>query len=756
MKPTTTLAPALLAILLAGCGEDKKPVDDTLPVDLVNTFIGSGGHYWEFGSVFPGASRPFGMAKPGPDTCPSFDPCFEFHHFGGYHYEDDLIHGFSQVHISGTGGADYGALLFMPTVGFDAEKTTESKYLSPFSKENEQASPGAYSVRLDDYDIQVDLTASERCAYHRYTYPPGTADAYVIVDLSHAIATCSVSQARLDVDAGAREISGWLQYHGSLTGRAGGFRLYFSAVFNRPLSGWTVWRDGELLEDETSAEGVDLGVAVAVDTADPVEVQIGLSYVDVEGARKNRQAELSETDFESVRAEARQAWVEKLDRITIQGGTRDERVIFYSALYHAMLHPTLFTDTDGRYTGFDKQAHTASGFLYYTDFSMWDTYRNVHSLFDLIVPDRQRDMVVSLLKMYEEGGSLPKWPAATGYTGCMLGTPADIIISETYQKGITDFDVETAFSAMKEHATGPVENAGRSGIEYYMTIGYVPADHVGGSVSHTQEFCIADAAIAALAELLSKTQDAADFLARSKNYKNHWDPATQFMRGKNEDGSWVESDEEFDPLDWNAEYYTEGDAWQYLWLAPHDPQGLVGLFGSADAMGDKLETFFATPEPDTGGLPPEWIPPRYYWHGNEPDLHAAYLFNEVGRPDRAQNWVRHILATRYHPQAAGIPGNDDLGTMSSWYVFSSSGFYPIAGLTRYYVGSPLFSEITFQLGEGKTLVIKAKNADSENKYIQSAKLNGRPLDVPWFDHADIKDGGVLELKMGSQPSDWGQ
>jgi len=749
-----TIAPVLLALLLAACGEDSPPVDDTPPVDLVNPFIGSGGHYWEFASVFLGATRPFGMAKPGPDTCPSFDPCFEFHHFGGYHYDDDQIHGFSQVHISGTGGVDYGALLFMPTVGFDAEKTTESKYLSMFQKENETASPGYYSVLLDDYNIQAELTASDHCAFHRYTYPNGAQDAYVIVDLSHALVSNEVSQAHVDVDAG--EISGWLQYHGSLTGRSGGFRLYFSAVFNQTLADWTVWQDDQRLDKAATAEGVDVGVALAVDTASPVEIQIGLSYVDVEGARKNRQAELEGQDFDTIHAAARQAWVEKLDLVTIKGGTQEERIKFYTALYHTMLHPTLFTDTDGRYTGFDKQVHTASDFLYYTDFSLWDTYRNVHSLYDLILPARQRDMMISLIKMYEEGGSLPKWPAGTGYTGCMIGTPADIVLAEAWQKGITDFDVETAFTAMKEHATGPVQNSGRDGIEYYMTIGYVPADQVGGSVSRTQEFCIADAAIAALADVLGKTQDAADFKARSLNYKNHWDPDVQFMRGKNQDGSWYEPDEEFDPLDWNADYFTEGDAWQYLWLAPHDPEGLIELFGSKDKMGDKLEEFFSTPEPDPGGLPPEWIPPRYYWHGNEPDIHAAYFFNEAGRPDRTQHWVRHILADRYHAQAAGIPGNDDLGTMSAWYVFSSSGFYPIAGLTHYYVTSPLFSEITFQLGGGKTLVIKARGASEEKKYIQSAKLDGEPLDKPWFDHELIKDGGVLELKLGDTPSDWGQ
>lgn len=756
MKTIGTVAGLVVWLLVAGCAGTSQPVDQTPPVDLVNTFIGSGGTYWGFGSVFPGASMPFGMAKPGPDTCPSSGACFEFQHFGGYDYADDMLFGFSQVHISGTGGTDYGALLFVPTLGFDDNKIDEAHYSSLFSKENEQASPGYYSTVLDDHGIEVELTASKHGAFHRYSFPAGSADGYVIVDLSHALINCSVSDAQLDVDAASGEISGSLLYSGSLTGRSGGFRLFFSAVFDTPPAHWTVWQDGELHDDQAIAAGTDVGVALAVDSSAPVEVRIGLSYVDVEGARKNRVTELDGKSFDDVHAAARTAWADKLALVTIEGGTHDQRVEFYSALYHAMLHPTLFSDSDGRYTGLDKQIHTTDGFGYYTDFSMWDTYRCVHSLFDLIVPDCQRDMLVSLVKMAEQGGSLPKWPAGTSYTGCMIGTPADMIISESYQKGITDFDVQAAYAAILAHATGPADHADRAGIEQYISLGYVPADQVGGSVSRTEEYSIADAAIAALANELGETADAAEFTARSKNYRNHWDPNTGFMRGKNADGSWVEADADFDPLDWGASYYTEGDAWQYLWLAPQDPHGLLELFGSADAMGDKLEEFFSSPEPDTGGIPPEYIPPRFYWQGNEPDIHAAYLFNEVGRPDRAQHWVREIMKTRYGPLADGIPGNDDLGTMSSWFVFSSSGIYPIAGTTRYYIGSPLFTKTTYLLANGKTLVIEARGADDQNEYVQSAKLNGQPLDVPWFDQSNIENGGVLELRMGPAPSDWGK
>jgi predicted alpha-1,2-mannosidase len=736
--------------------DDTRPVDPTPQVDLVNPFIGSGGRYWEAGSVYPGATVPFGMAKPGPDTTPKRTGGAElYHHYSGYHYDDEYITGFSQVHISGTGGADYGALLFMPTVGFDHDKTRESNYRSHFTKESEEATPGFYGVTLADHSIRVELTATERCAYHRYTYPSDTADGFVIVDLSHTIVDCEVSEAHLDIAPASSEISGWLHYHGALTGRSGGVKLYFSAVLDQEPTGWTVWRDGQLLPGEITAEGEDVGAAFKVTTDDPVEVRVGISYVDVAGARKNLLAELTDTDFDKVREEARQAWVKMLDLVAVEGGTKDERIKLYSGIYHAMLHPTLFSDSDGRYTGFDKQVHTAGDFHYYTDFSMWDTYRTVHPLYNLIIPARHRDMVTSLIKMYEEGGSLPKWPAGTGYTGGMIGTPADIVISEAYLKGITDFDVETAFAAMKEHATGPVADAERGGVEYYMSLGYVPADRESKASAKTQEFCIADAAIAALARELNKTQDAEDFGARSMNYKKLWDPNTQFIRGKNEDGSWAEPDEEFNPLDWAADYFAEGDAWQYTWLAPHDPAGLIELFGSPEAMTDKLEAFFATPEPDKG-VPQEFLPRYYYWHGNEPDIHAAYLFSDAGRPDRTQVWVRNVLDTYYGTGADGLAGNDDLGTLSAWYVFSASGFYPVAGQVRYWIGSPVFERIVFSMGEGKIFEVRARNVSAENLYIQSARLNGSTLDNPWFSHTDISDGGELELTMGPEPSGWGR
>ncbi len=738
-----------------GCGANGSGTPEPTPaVDLVDPFIGSGGHYFGFGSAFMGACRPHGMAKPGPDTSKE-NGAAAFHHFSGYHFDDDYVHGFSQVHIHGTGAPDYGALLLMPTSGFSAEKTGERGYRSRFSKSTEQAEPGYYAVTLDDHGIRAELTATERCGLYRFSYAADETEPVLIVDPSHALPDCEVADAELAATETGGGVHGWLQYQGALTGRSGGFRLYYEMRFSRPAQGWTAWVGQDLSEGSQSVVGPEVGMAFSFSpNAEPLLVTVGLSYVDLDGARANLAAEIPDRDFERVRDEAREAWAAELARVEIQGGTGDEQEIFYTAVYHAFLTPTLFTDVDGRYTGFDEQIHQAEGFTYYTDFSLWDTYRTVHPLFVLVAPDRQRDMVESLLAMYRQGGHLPKWPAGTGYTGCMIGTPADVTIADTYIKGITDFDVETAYDAVVANATTAQPSGGRAEVERYVELGYLPADEVDGSAARTLEFGVADAAIAAWAAALGRADDAAAFAERSGGYRHLWDPELRFLRGRNADGAWFEGDSDFNELDWNAPYYVEGNAWHYLWLVPHDPAGLAELFGSAEAMAEKLEAFFATPEPeDPLG---EFLPPNYYWHGNEPDIHAAYLFDELGRPERTQHWVRHVLATRYGAGPDGLAGNDDCGTLSSWYVFSASGFYPSAGQTRYWIGSPVFERVVFHLGDDRTFEIEAKDASAENLYIQAARLNGQDLDRPWFEHGEIAAGGELVLQMGPEPSGWGR
>ena len=748
----------ICALLSGACsssnGDPDAGIDPIPPVELVDPVIGTGGRYFGFGSAFMGACLPHGMAKPGPNSTTEHGAA-AFHHFSGYHAEDDRINGFGQVHISGTGAVDYGALLIMPTAGFDQTKINEAGYLSTFRKETEQASPGFYAVHLDDPDIQAEITATLRTALYRFTYSDGDPAPALVVDPSHALPSCSVEDAAIEADPAGDRVTGWVLYKGALTGRNGGFHLYFDMRFSRAATVWSTWLEQTLTEGLESAAGPEIGMGFTfAPSSDPLLVKVGLSYVDVEGATKNLDAEQPGWDFEGVLQAAQESWSDDLNKIKVEGGSRDEQVMFYTGIYHSLMHPTLLTDVDGRYTGFDKQAHTADGWSYYTDFSMWDTYRCTHSLYTLMVPERHGDMLRSLLTMYEQGGHLPKWAAGTGYSGAMIGTPADVILAEAAQKGVSGFDQDLAYQAVVANAVTAQASGGRAGVSAYLELGYVPAEEVGGSAARTLEFGVADGAIASWAATRGETDDAQAFTSRSKGYVHLWDPAVEFLRGKNADGSWVEGDGEFQDLDWDTSYYTEGTAWQYLWLVPHDPLGLADLFGSVEATADKLELFFATPEPDDPLM--EFLPDLYYWHGNEPDIHAAYLFDEYGRADRTQYWVREIFATRYGTGPDGLDGNDDLGTMSAWYVFSAAGFYPNAGQTRYWIGSPLFSRTVFDLGGGKTFQVIAEGASAENLYVQSARLNGEDLEQPWFDHADLAEGGTLELIMGPQASAWGR
>ena len=733
-------------------GDGKDGGWQTQPaVQLVDPFIGTGGKYFHFGSTVVGASMPFSLAKPGPDTTGE-NGAAVFHHYSGYHFDDEIIEGFSQVHISGTGSVDYGALLIMPTVEFGSDKITEKGYRSYFRKDTEDASVGYYKVTLEDPNVTAEVTASTRCSMYRFSYDKSRPSPALIVDLSHALVACEVLDAHFDVSPKKDGLTGWIHYSGEMTGRSGGFKLFFDLRLEHAATGWTAWSGAQLEEGKLSDSGPDIGLAFELDdVSKPLLVKIGLSYVDLKGASANLDAEIPGWDFDQVHQKAVDEWASELGRVDIEGGTTDERVMFYTALYHSMLHPTIESDVDGRYTGFDHEIHHADGWTYYTDFSMWDTYRCTHSLYTLLFPNRHGDMLRSLLAMSEQGGSLPKWPIGTGYGGSMLGTPADVILAEAFLKGVVGPDWDEAYRAVVSDATEPQPHAGRYGVEKYLELGYVPEDEVNHSAARTLEFGVADAAIARWAKVIGKTADAEAFLARSKGYKKLWDPESQFFRGKNSDGTWVEGDGPFNPLDWNAEYYVEGTAWQYLWLVPQDVAGLVDLFANRDDAADKLEEFFATPEPDDPLK--EFLPNIYYWQGNEPDIHAAYLFDEMGRPHRTQYWVRNILGKEYAAQPAGLPGNDDLGTMSAWFVWSAAGLYPNAGQTYYWIASPLFRRVTFHLSPGVDLDIEAPGASHENLYVQSLDFNGRNVDGFILEHEDIIHGGTLEFQMGDSPSD---
>jgi len=733
-------------------------------VDYVNPFMGTGGRGFMIGSSTPAATAPFGMVKVGPDTT-GVNGAPPFYHCSGYFYEDPIIIGFSHTHMHGTGVPDYGHIMFQPLVGFDESSTNPKNYKRYFAKEDEFASPGYYAVKLDN-GVNVELTAREHSAHHRYAYPAETGEnAYVLIDLTHAAEKDYIKDSEITVDAEKREVSGWVFSHGSFSGRFGGHYIYFAARFKQDFATWGTWKDWDLYPNEITQRGEVAGAyfSFASEATVPVEAQVGISFISIEQAKLNLETEMTDWDFDAARLETENYWETELSRIDARSTDEESLKIFYSSLYHAFQMPTLFTDVNGKYLGFDDQVHEADGFRYYTDFSLWDTYRTLHPLLILVQPERQLDMVKSLIKMYEQGGGFPKWPMANGYSNCMVGTSSDIVVSETYIKGITDFDAETAYEGLCKTANAPppegAEYSGRGNeVASYLELGYVAADQGSSSVSKSQEYYYDDWALSHFAEALGKTEDAAMFLERSMKYPLLWHPDTKFFRARNLDGSWVE---EFSEVNW-LDYYTEGTAWQYLWFVPQDIPGLMELFGGRDAMFERLDKFFEEEKArqqriDEGSILDQMGTPQYYWHGNEPDLHASYIYADAGKPSKTQEWARWIMATLYGLDSEGLQGNDDCGTMAAWYIFTSMGFYPVPGSVDYIVGSPALDSVSILDKDGQAvLTINAANASRENVYVQSAELNGEDINAVRLNHTQITGGAVLDFVMGPEPSSWGE
>ncbi|MBK6283856.1 MAG: GH92 family glycosyl hydrolase [Draconibacterium sp.] len=554
-------------------------------------------------------------------------------------------------------------------------------------------------------------------------------------------------------------MTGTIRTFGNFASRYGGLKIYFAARFNKPFSSSTLWSGDKTIRQISSVQGDTVGIDLSFDRysdLETIELKLAISYVSIENARENLMVETDSADFAEIVERAKLAWEEKLALVKIDGASKEQRGIFYTALYHSFQMPTVFNDVNGDYTGFDKKVHKADRFRYFTDLSLWDTFRTIHPLFCLIAPGDQRDMAISLVKMSEQGGFLPRWPSGTGYTGSMLGASADIVLSETYQKGIIDFDVETAYKAMKKAALGiDLPEKGfkpRPGIQQYLKYGYCPADSMGEAVSKTLEYAYADDAISKLAAKLGYPEDSALFAKRAQFYRNIWNSETQYFQPRNSDSGFQEK---FDPLmltyfDSDGQYtddYVEGCAEQWRWAVFFDAPGLVSLFRDTAYFVDELNNFFEKADPDRG----TWNPGSYYWHGNEPDIHTAYLFNYTNRPDLTQKWVRWVLENKYGAGYDGLDGDDDAGTLSAWYVFSSLGFYPVAGSDVYQIGVPLFEKATIKLGENE-LKIVTKNFSSKNKYVQKVWLNGKPLNRWWFKHEEIARGGILIFEMTENPS----
>jgi predicted alpha-1,2-mannosidase len=748
------------------------------PLELASPFVGTGGFAFSFGSSSVGAMSPQGLAKVGPDTKGSWGD-INFLHYSGYWFDDDTIEGFSHLHLHGTGATDYGVLAVMPTDGIDKARTTRAGYGSPFHKETEAASPGFYGVTLDRGAIAVELTATEHAAHHRYTFPDGAGGAAqptLVFDLTHRLSGGRVTSAEAHLSQADGRVSGKLHSLGGMSGGFGGYDVYFEGKISTPWASQAVWKDGG-----EPADGVDVvwaepdggdqksapvpvgfSLSFARPLAGPVELVLGLSLVSAEGAAANLAAEIpAGQGFDDTHKGAAAAWDGLLGTIKVSGGTELDQRTFYSALYHAFVMPSRVGDADGKYVPRNGlPTRQAEGFRYVSDMSLWDTYRTLHPLYALIAPDRALDAVRSLHEMAISFGAFPKWPIATGESGTMIGASAEIVLADAYVKGVTDFDAKGAYAIMRAAAMDPTAppggRGGRDNVESYMKYGYVTADH-GGSVSKTGEYAWNDFALSNLARALGETADADALLARSKGYKGLFDPDSGFLRGKHEDGSW--SAKAIAPTI-QGDDFVEANAWQTLWAPMHDVDGMIGLFGSRQAFIDKLSEFFdkgradfeETPlSPDLKG---SGIRP-YFWPANEPDIHAEYMFAQAGRPDLTQKWVRWIDETFFKATPDGIPGNDDGGTMSSWFIFNTLGFYPLAGSDIYVVGAPHFPMATIAV-PGGSFVVEGKGVSKENLYVQSVTLNGAPLAVPQLRHADLRPGGSLVFEMGPAPSTWGQ
>lgn len=761
---------AVLA-LLAGCGTSAVQKDNTDYAAYVNPFIGTGGH----GHTFPGAVVSNGMIHPSPDTrIYGWDAC------SGYYIADSIINGFSHLHLSGTGCGDYGEVLLMPTVGEQRTALTADRaagatfaatgdspaqtlpYASAFSHQNETATPGYYSVFLDTYGVKAELTASKRVALHRYTFPESTESGFIL-DLDYSLQgqtnrALSIEVVNDSTLRGHKNTNSWAWRHD----------VYFEAVFSKPFS-------CEVLTDSIPQKNGSfkpvkkalLRFSTAKD--EQVLAKVALSSVDAEGAAKNL-AEVPGWDFDQVKAEARNDWNNYLGKIDIETANEEQRTVFYTALYHTGISPNLFTDIDGRYRGLDREIHTAgTDAPMYTIYSLWDTFRALHPLLTIISPEQNSRFIQALLRQYQDGGILPMWELAGNYTGTMIGYHAIPVIVDAYMKGDRSFDAELALKACLRSAeydtvsaiatTDYLKHAALMPISKYYknTVGYVPCDKEMESVAKGLEYAYNDWCISKLAAALGNKEVEERYAELGRGYRHYFDPSVRFMRGKTLDGKWRTP---FNPRSSNhrEDDYCEGTAWQWTWFVPQDVEGLVDLMGGREGFINKLDSLFTADSALEGDATSSDISGLIgqYAHGNEPSHHILHLYNKVGEPWKTQNLVDSVFHSQYFNDPDGLSGNEDCGQMSAWYVLNSMGFYQLCpGNPEYSIGRPLFDAVTINLPGNKQFRIVAENNSKTNKYIASAKLNGKPLARPYFTHQQLMEGGSLQIVMTDKPSQWG-
>lgn len=666
-----------------------------------------------------GANVPFGLVQLGPtEPTRGWDWC------SGYYYDDDELIGFGHMHLSGTGIGCLGDVAFLPVKDF---KQTSTR----FKHEAEKVHPGYYSVQLTDPNVLVELTATERCGFHRYTFKNG-AKAQLALDLSQCIGWDKLNDCLLTQESATR-LTGFRRSNGWAADR----RIYFSIDFSQPV---TVHR-------LDSMERVVVSVA---DNTKPLLVKVALSPVSIDKAKLNMQAELAGWDFDAAVKSADEAWNRELARIEIQTNDRTKKRIFYTAMYHLMTSCSKFNDVDREYRGADGKVHKAD-FTNYTTLSLWDTYRAAHPLMTVAFPEMQRDFAQTFLNIYKQQGRLPVWHLMGSETDCMVGNPGAIVLADLTMKGFVE-DKELALEALKATQMKDIRSLG-----LLKKHGYIPwnLEPENETVAKALEYCAADDGVAKVAKLLGKKDDYEYFFNRSRSYKKYYDPETRFLRAVDTDGKFRLP---FNPFfaEHRTNDYTEGNAWQYTFLVPHDVKGLIKLFGSDKAFMSKLDSLFFVEgwagdnaSPDMSGMTGQ------YAHGNEPSHHVIYMYNYAGRPDKAAPLLRKMLNEMYLDQPDGLSGNEDVGQMSAWYILSSVGLYqvdPVGG--RFVIGSPLFDKATVNVGGGKTFTVVAKNNSDKNIYVQSARLNGKTLKNSYVDFNDIRHGGTLELVMGPKPSKW--
>ncbi len=738
----------------------------------VNPFIGT----QEMGHTFPGACVPFGMVQLSPDTDTigflydgKYNPGV-YRYCAGYQYLDNTIVGFSHTHLSGTGHSDLGDFLVMPTTGKvrlnpgTADKP-RSGYRSAFRHSSEKAEPGYYSVMLDDYGVKAELTATSRVGFHKYTFP-ATDSAHIILDLNHGIYNYDGkvlwASARMENDTlltGYRITRGWARTR----------YIYFAMIFSKPVRNYGCKNDEKVLYNgfwrkfnqqdnfpEMAGKNLKLFFDFSTRAGEAIKIKIAISSVSTEGALKNLRAEIPHWDFERTRLEAMALWERELGKVQVKAaGNVMEN--FYTSMYHAFINPSQYMDVDGEYRGLDNNIHQAEGFTNYTVFSLWDTYRALHPLFTILQPERDADMINSMLAHYTQSVHklLPVWSHYGNENWCMIGYHAVPVIVDAYMKGIRGFDAGKALEACVSSAT----HAGYDGIGAYMKYGYVPYDVNQVGASMTLEYAYDDFTISRLAHALGKTDIENEFAKRALNYRNLSDPATRFIRARNSDGSWRTP---FDPMHTSGEGFIEGNSWNYSFYVPQDVNEMIRRTGGQKLFVARLDSLFTMDMPDkyfaeTEDITRDGILGSYV-HGNEPSHHIAYLYNWTNEPWKCQAEIHRIAEKMYINKPDGLCGNDDCGQMSAWYVFSTLGFYPVCpGTDQYVIGSPCLEEATLKLDNGNSFTVKAKRLSALNIYIQSVSLNGKTWNYSYITQADIMNGGELQFIMGPKPNKkWAQ